>query len=258
MKKRVINLVLIIGLTFSMTGLVFAGSLTGSQVLDKMEEVRDTTSAQLNLSMELYNSAGNKRIRKLKSMSKDKGKEKSLIRFLSPADVEGTGFLSIDKLDSDDEDMYLYLPAFKSIRRVSGSQKNGSFVGTDFSYNDLSILAGGNYKDDYKAIILKENDEQYILRIVPTDNDIEYKYGKLVVRKDNWYPIKVKFYDSKGKLHKVLINHDLKKIDGYWTAQKVIMEDVQQESRTVLYLQEIAYDKPINDRVFTTRNLRRY
>lgn len=187
----------------------------------------------------------------------DQGQDKSLIRFLEPADVEGTGFLSLDN-KSGDEDMYLYLPAVNLVRKISGSQKNGSFVGTDFSYNDLAIIGSGNYQDDYQAIIVEENDKNYVLKIVPTDDDIEYKSGQLVVSKNNWYPQEAKFYDQQGELYKVLKNSQIEKIDGYWTARKVVMKDVQTGSKTIVHLEEITYDQGVNERIFTTRYLKRY
>jgi len=243
-------------LVLGTAGLAGAQDMTGDDVLDKVEAAIDADSAKISFDMELHSSSGDVRNRELKARTQDGEVDKSFIRFLAPASVEGTGFLSQDKGDS--EDMYLYMPALGSIRKISSSQKNGSFVGTDFSYNDLSILGGGNYQDDYEATVQSEDDSQYVLKIVPTDDDIDYKYGKMWVQKSNWFPVKLEFYDSDGELHKVLTTKDVKQIDGYWTAGQMTMKNVQKGSKTVLQLAEIAYDKEIDDRLFTTRNLKRY
>ncbi|PRX27147.1 outer membrane lipoprotein-sorting protein [Orenia metallireducens] len=255
--KKIISLTTLIVLIFSLT-VVASAKMTGDDVLNKMEEVRDVQTTQMELKLELYDSSGSKRVRTLRNISKKIERKKALSRFLSPSDVEGTGFLSIDKPEIDDEDMYLYLPALGSVRKISGSQKNGSFVGTDFSYNDLSLIGAENYNDDYKAIVLEENEQEYTLKIIPTDEDIDYKYGKLILSKKTWYPTKVEFYDSRDKLQKILTNYNVKQIQGYWTPQKVIMEDVQKGTKTILYLESVVYNDKVNDRIFSPRYLRRY
>ncbi|MBM7623569.1 outer membrane lipoprotein-sorting protein [Sporohalobacter salinus] len=254
--KRIITLVLIMTLVLSVNGLVLGQELSGDDILDKVEASIDAQSSKVKLRMELYDKSGSKRKRKLEAFTKDGEYDKALIRFLAPASVEDTAFLSQEK-NSDDEDMYLYMPALGNVRKIAGSQKNGSFVGTDFSYNDLSILGGGNYKEDYKATILKENNKEYLLRLVPTDEEIEYKFVKMWVQKSNWFPTKLKFYDEEGKLYKELISEDIKEKSGYWTAEKMTMKDLQADSKTILYLDEITYDLDLNDRIFTVRYLRR-
>ncbi|AGB40575.1 outer membrane lipoprotein-sorting protein [Halobacteroides halobius DSM 5150] len=255
--KKLVSLLVLISLLVGLSGLTGAADLTGEDVLDKIKESIDANSAQLTLKMELYSSSGSKRERKMKVWTQEQNQDKAMMRFLAPASIEGTGFLSQDKANGEEE-MYLYMPALGGVRKIAGSQKNGSFVGTDFSYNDLSILGGGNYKEDYEATILNKDSSQYLLKLVPTDEEIEYKYGKMWVRKSNWVPSKIKFYDAQGKLYKVLTNDNIKQIDGYWTPYQMTMKNKQQGTKTVLYIKEITYDQQINPRRFTTRNLRRY
>lgn len=256
MKKKLVGLILVALVVVSLNGVVSA-QMTGDDVLDRVKEAIDANSAKLNLQMELYNKSGSKRARKLKAISKDGKQDKALIRFLAPSSVEGTGFLSLGK-GNNKEDMYLYLPALGMPRKIAGSQKNGSFVGTDFTYNDLSILGGGNYKEDYNATIIADNDQKYVLKLAPTDKDIDYKYGKMWVKKDNWFPVKVEFYNQQEEVEKVLTTKDIEQIDGYWTAGQMTMKNLQQGTKTILYLQDVTYDQSIKDRIFTTRYLKRY
>jgi outer membrane lipoprotein-sorting protein len=256
MIKKMLSILLVSVLVLGISGSGFAKDLSGDDVLDKVEESIDAQSSEIKLKMELYNDSGSMRERKLEAFSKDGEYDKALIRFLSPANVEGTAFLAKDKA-ADEEDMYLYMPVLGNVRKIAGSQKNGSFVGTDFSYNDLSILGGGNYKEDYKATVIEKNSEEYLLKLIPTDEEIEYKFAKMWVKIENYFPTKLEFYDQKGELHKVLNNEDIQKKDGYWTAEKLTMKNVQKGSKTVLYLEEITYDKQVSDRIFTTRYLRR-
>src|SRR5690554_5485232 len=98
MMRKIISLIILIVFLFTLTLLVFA-EMTGDGVLDKMEEVRDIQTNQMEIKLELYDPSGSKRVRTLTNISKDYGQKKTLSRFLSPADVEGTGFLSIEKVD---------------------------------------------------------------------------------------------------------------------------------------------------------------
>jgi len=257
MRRKMISLILMSVLILGLTGIAWGQNLTGDDVLDKVEAAIDANSAEIKLKMYIYNEAGSMRERELKAYTQDGEYDKALIRFLAPASVEGTAFLSQEK-GNNNEDMYLYMPVLGNVRKIAGSQKNGSFVGTDFSYNDLSILGGGNYKEDYKATILESNENEYLLRLIPTDEEIEYKFVKMWVKRSNWFPTKLEFYDENGNLHKVLINEGVKQIDGYWTASELTMKNVQKGSKTVLRLDEITYDKRISERIFTTRYLRRY
>jgi outer membrane lipoprotein-sorting protein len=239
-----------------MADLAMANELTGSQVLDKVEAAVSADTLQMEFEMTLYNSDGRTRERELTVKKKEvDGVDKSFIRFLAPPSVEGTGFLSEDY--SDDDNMYLYMPSIGSVRRIASGQKDSSFVGTDFTYNDLSLIGGEDYKSDYTAEIIEETDEEYILRMVPMDDEIEYDYGEMQVQKSNWFPVEIKFYENE-KFIKHLINKDIVEIDGYWTAREVTMKDIENETKTVLQMNEIIYDQSIDDRLFTTRYLERY
>ena len=57
------------------------------------------------------------------------------MRFTSPADIKGTAVLTIE--NDGDDDIWVYLPALKKVRRLAASNKKDAFVGTDFSYGDV-------------------------------------------------------------------------------------------------------------------------
>lgn len=231
--------------------------MTGSQVLDKVEDAIEATSAEILLTMELYSASGSSRQRSLQIYMKESdGRSQSLMRFTAPADVEGTAFLARETADGDEE-MYLYMPVLGSVRRIAGSQKNGSFMGSDFTYNDLTILGGGNYQEDYRAEVLSAEGGEYVLRLTPTDEEIPYSAAKMWVPADNWFPTKLEFYNQEDRLHKRLVNAEIEQIDGNWTARVITMYDVTKGTRTVLTLKEIQYNAEINDRIFTTRYLQR-
>jgi len=234
-----------------------AQDLTGEQVLDKIKESINATSSQIHIAMEIYNKSGDKRERALDIYTKDKDNvSNALIKFTAPADVAGTAFLSRDVTGGNDE-MYLYMPVLGGVRKIAGSQKNGSFVGTDFTYNDLSILGGGNFKDDYTATVIRHSDEEYVLKLDPTNEDIHYQYVKMWVEATKWFPTKMELYDPDGSVEKELTNSDLVKIDNLWTAKQLTMKNVQKGTKTVLSLENIQYNVTLNDQIFTTRYMQR-
>jgi len=257
MSKRILILVIVSTLSTGFVRSGYAQDLTGTEVLENVEDAIDASSAEIALTMELYNAAGDKRERSMTIYTEESDNtNRSFMKFTAPADVEGTAFLSLEQSNGVEE-MYLYMPVLGNIRRIAGSQKNGSFVGTDFTYNDMTILGGGNYKEDYQSEVLESSETEYVLKLTPTDEEIEYSYTKMWVPTDKWFPTRIEFYGSDTQLQKVLSNEEYEEIEGYWTARKITMENVRDETRTVLQLTEVQYDIDIPDNIFTTRYLQR-
>ena len=256
-KKKLLILGLSLVLVIGIGSLVAAQDLTGDDVLDNVEESISADTSQMEFDMVLHSDDGRTRERELivKRMETDDGVDQGFIRFLAPPSVEGTGFLSHDY--GDDDDMYLFMPAVGSVRRIASGQRDGSFVGTDFTYNDLSLIGGENYQDDYEATIIEETEDEYILEMVPTDDDIHYDFGEMRVQKSNWFPVEIELYED-GELTKRLTNKDIVQVDGYWTAREITMADLVDGTKTVLHMNEIVYDEPIEEQIFTTRYLERY
>ena len=110
--------------------------LTGDELVQKMEDRVTPIDSKVDMVMTLTNKKGKTRSSSLRSITKDDG-AKQIIWFLSPADDKGVSFLKIEHDDKDDE-MRMWLPAFKKIRRISASKRSDSFMGSDMSYEDMS------------------------------------------------------------------------------------------------------------------------
>lgn len=113
--------------------------------MEKLDQIKKPIDIQTQLKMTLISMKGKKerrRSRELTSIEKKyedgKFKSKSLLRFSKPKEVKGTGFLTWDKVGSNPDDQWLYLPALKKVKRIRTKEKGRSFMGTDFSYEDLS------------------------------------------------------------------------------------------------------------------------
>ncbi len=257
MKKSLYTIFGIAAILLFLNISVHAQEYTAEQVIDNVENSIEANSAELTIQMTLYSASGSQRSREMLAlMEESNDHNKSYMRFTAPADIEGTAFLSLEQANGDEE-MYLYMPVLGSIRRIAGSQKSGSFVGTDFTYNDLTILGGGNYGEDYEASILESSESEYVLRLEPLKDDIDYHHTIMTVPTSNWFPTEVEFYEDSETLMKQLTNEEIEQVDGNWIAHWITMENVQKGTRTVLQLNEVQYDVNIDDQVFTTRYLER-
>ncbi len=198
--------------------------------------------------MTLIDKDGNQKVRKIKFYQK--GSELRLVRFLSPAEVRGVGFLR-----RAENRLYLYLPAFRRVRRIASSIKNERFMGTDFTYEDMSQ---STFTRDYRAKRLPDQNGLYVLELTPLPG-ADVSYGKLVVYADpsNYVYRKVEYYDRDGKLQKILTLRDIQQKNGYWVPLTMEMRDVQRNHRTVLELQDVKFDQGLSDKLFTQRNLKR-
>jgi len=225
----------------------------------KVEERPDGDEQRSIMKMTLINKRGKKRERSILVYAKDYGKDsKSLMYFMSPADVKGTGFLSweYDNPEKDD-DQWLYLPALKRVRRISGSSKNEYFMGTDFTYDDMGDR---NVDEDTHTLLREEEVEQHACWVVESQpKDKDYMYSKRLswIRQDALVGVKVEFYDRRGSLLKTLTASNIKKQDGIWTAFKMEMENVQEKHTTIIELKEIQYNIGIKDSLFRVSTLER-
>ncbi len=224
----------------------------GDDLLEKVEDTMTAAHDQVStVKMTLIDSKGVRKERKLTMMQlKHDPDDYRLIRFLEPAEVKGVAFLS-----KSDTEMYLYMPAFKKIRRIASSAKNDNFMGTDFSYDDMGST---NYTDDYSARIIETKGDLTILELTPKKPD-EVNYSKLVMTVDvpKAMPTRIEFYSKKGELWKVMTMSNIKKISGYWTPTESVMEDKHKHHTTKMEMLDVKYDTGLSTRAFSKRKLKR-
>jgi outer membrane lipoprotein-sorting protein len=220
---------------------------------------RDTgKSSYAKVEMVLMSKQGNERTRTMVVAMKNYGKgHKRYIRFTEPASIAGTAFLAWENEDRSD-DQFLYLPELERVRRIVSTQKDHSFVNSDFTYEDLEKR---KVDKDTQSILRSESYEQYecwVLESIPKADNAS-QYGKLVswVAKDALIPVKVEFYDKQNRLTKRLVVKRLERIDKIWTALETEMYDLTKDHRTRLKTLEIRYNQGVVDRVFTEAYLQK-
>ncbi len=237
---------------------------TGREIM-KLFEVQDRTEdLTAEQTMTLIEAGGSERTRQLIYVTKTnaEGRRSTLIRFLAPADIKGTGFLSIER-EGRDDDRWLYLPAVRKTRRIAGADKTNDFIGTEFTYEDLDRenlnvhayrLAGTDAVDGLEA---------WIVEAVPIDprRVEESGYGKreLWVSREHHLLIRAKFYDKSGAYVKLLTTGDIRQVPGSkkWRAYRLSMEDVLKGDRTEVAVTKYEIDQGVPEDFFTERYLRR-
>lgn len=224
------------------------GDLTGDEILAKVDSVLNAPKDMVAIEkMTLIEKEGTQKVRDLKFYQKGQWR---LVRFLTPADVKGVGFLRLAE-----DRMYLYMPAFRKIRRIASHVKNERFMGTDFSYEDMSET---EYTDNYVAKLSKDEPDQYVLELTPKPKtDVSYSKLVITVDKSTFFYTRIEYYSKRDRLQKILNVENMEKIGGYWMGKTMVMETVKSGHKTVLELAKIEYDTGLSDKIFTQRNLKR-
>lgn len=221
--------------------------LTASQILEKVDTVTNAPEDRTaTMKLILIDRNANEQTREIEIIQK--GAEKRVGKFLSPADQKGIGFLSLP-----DAVMYIYLPEYKKTRRIASHVKNTKFAGTDFTYEDMEAK---ELSDEWNAELEDTENGFYILLLTPKGGiHTDYSKQRMWVNKDTFYPEKVEMYDRGDHLRKVMTAEEVELIDGYWTAKITVMEDIKINHKTKMILEEVEYDSGIAESVFTERYL---
>ena len=240
-------------------------ALTGREIMEKVN-ARDTGDRSITeMEMILIDKKGKKRVRKLKTYSLEQGKHsKSLMFFISPADVKNTGFLTYDYDESGkDDDQWLFLPALKKTKRIAASNKSGSFMGSDLNYSDMTSPD----LDLYDYTLMKETEVKgqkvWQIKAVPKTKDEAKKsgYSKSVVfiRQDNYVMIRGVRWVHKKKRNKYLDVRKLEKIDGIWVSTEMHVTTKSGKKtlhKTILKQKNVHFNQDeVNEDLFSIRRL---
>ena len=233
-------------------------------IMVKVDARDDGDNQTSEMEMILIDKRGTQRIRKIRSMNKDKGEDKQRIMFfMQPADVKNTGFLTYDydEIDKDD-DQWLYLPALRKSKRISTSDKSGSFMGSDFTYSDMTSKELDNYDYSLKKEMQVNGKDVWVIEAIPrtkeTIKETGYTKSLLFVRKDNFVMIRGIHWVKKGKKLKYFDMKGLELIDNIWTPTEIHMttkKGKQVLHKTILKFSNIKYNQNLDNNLFSLRRL---
>jgi hypothetical protein len=209
--------------------------------------------------MTLIGKGGQKRIREMTMLRKNYGdvggSQKYFIYFFQPADVRDLTFM-VDKYPAKDDDRWLFVPAINMVRRIAAQDKRSSFVGSDFTYEDVS---GRDLEDDTHTIVKEEKlgaNDCYVIKSTPNAADVDYSYKVAWIDKVHFLPVKEEYYDKKGELYKVFTADEITDIKGFPTVTKRTMKNLQSGHTTQVIFAKVDYNLGIEDNLFSERYLR--
>ena len=188
--------------------------------------------------------------------------DRVLIRFTYPQDIRGTAFLVWDHPAAEDE-RFLYMPGLGRVRRIAGAEAQDSFVGSDFTYEDIS----GREFDDYTYTMVEPNatwtgpdgQRSPAYRIESRARNAQARFPRVVstVRKGDFVVVHADIYNRKNERQKTYEVRRLEKIQNIWTLTDVVMTSLGEGSRTELTMTKTEYNVGLKDADFSRRELER-
>ena len=190
--------------------------------------------------------------------------DRLLIRFSYPNDIRGTAFLVWEHPDSDDE-RFLYLPSLGRVRRIAGTEAQESFVGSDFTYEDI----GGREFDDYSYSFAGPDGENAAWspvgggaarpawRLESRRKNASAEFPRVVsmVLKDSLVVVGADVYNRRNEKQKVYTVRRLEQIENIWTVMESEMTNALEKTRTELVVETMDYNVGLKEADFNRREL---
>jgi hypothetical protein len=240
--------------------------------LARRVEDRDTgRDSRLTMRMRLFDRHGRMSERRLSLIGLRGGPgrpapaDRTLVRFTYPNDIKGTGLLVWEQPAGDDE-RFLYLPSLGRVRRIAGSEAQESFVGSDFTFEDI----GGREFEEYAYRLVDspagadtwaapDGTRHPVYTLESRSRSADARFPRVVsrVRRDNFVVVHAVVYNRRDEPQKTFEVIRLERVDGYWTSLEMRMADALQRTRTELVLDSVEYDVGLTAEAFTRRELER-
>jgi hypothetical protein len=251
-----------------------ARQLSADAIARRVQDRNTGKDARTTMRMKLFDRHGRSRERALTMVSlRGRGTpgaasdapdgDRLLLRFTYPNDIRGTGFLVWEHPDGEDE-RFLYLPSLGRVRRIAGAETQESFVGSDFTYEDI----GGREFDEYSYAIAEENASwtppsggvpRPAWRLESRREDPSAQFPRVVstILKDSFVVVAADIYNRRNEKQKVYTVRRLDRVEGIWTAMEAEMSNAQEKSRTELLIETADYDVGVKESDFSRRELER-
>ena len=257
MKKGAIILLTIMGFTVLSLNSQETG-LSASAIVERSRNRIQSASISTRYRMIITARNGSQSERLMDQYSKKdaNGNNRTVIVFGEPASVRGTRFLNVEN-QGRENDQWIYLPSLGRVRRIAASEGSGSFVGTDFSYDDIGS-ADRRVDLDRHSIIREErfrDRDCYVIESIPLDPN--YQYSRMVqwIDRENFITYQIELYDRRGNQVKLLEILEFRDVQGRISPILTRMTNVQAGTSTSLMVVNLRYDDNIPEGVFTSNYL---
>ena len=247
--------------TCILSGLAIAEE-DGASIIKKSDVATKSHSEFTKLEMQLIDGKGNvEQTRKLDIyFKKYPDKEVTLQKFLFPPIVQGAGLYIVDTGKSVN-DIWMYLPTTRRLRRISGAEKSNYYMGTEFSYEDFEDYQIQNH--NFKYIKDEEclNEKKcYLIESTPASetekNTSSYSKKIYWIEKTSLYSVQVDFFNKQGEKIKSLVETNLEQFGKYWRPQTLLMKNLENNRSTRINVLDRQVDQAIDDYHLSKRFLR--
>ncbi|MCP4566729.1 MAG: outer membrane lipoprotein-sorting protein [FCB group bacterium] len=212
-----------------------------------------------NITMTIINKKGKERLREFVMLRIDLiegGEQKYYTYFKKPSDVSRLTFM-VWKNPKGNDDRWIYVPAVDLIKRISADDKNSSFVGSDFTYEDVS---GRHWTEDTHTLVsvTETTGERatFLISSVPKESYKGFSEKKVWIDKVSYLPLREEYYDSKGKLLRVFTADKIETVEGVATITQRSMTNEKKKQHTTIVFDNIDYNTGVTDKIFTERYLK--
>jgi outer membrane lipoprotein-sorting protein/preprotein translocase subunit SecF len=241
---------------------------TGAQAQESMSAEQIAAKAHLNMyyaaedgiaqvDMQITDKRGKSRERRFSMLRKDiedGGEQRYFVYFQRPRDVQRTTFM-VWKDPSADDARWIYVPALDLVKPISANDKRSSFVGSDFSYEDVS---GRHWSQDEHELLREDvldGHPVYVIQSTPKSDD-GFATKLSFIDRERLLPLREEYHDDKGELIKLFEALEIKDIDGVLTITKRRMSTPPKGSATEITFESIQYDVGIDAELFRERTLK--
>lgn len=209
--------------------------------------------------MKLINKAGKERLREMTMLRQnlEGGDQKYFIYFHRPADVREMTFM-VWKYPGRDDDRWLFVPAIKLVRRIAADDSRSSFVGSDFTYEDVS---GRDRAADTHALSREEvldGQTCYVVESTPKEEKgADYARKVAWIDQQSFLPLKEEYYNRRNEVYRVFTADEAKEVGGFPTVIRRTMKDLKKGHRTEVAYSSVTYNLGLSEGLFSERSLRR-
>lgn len=247
---------IVVGLTPSVARAQPAGQEIASRSLEAFYYAGD--DMRVRVSMTLINPQDKKRRRELTMLRRDfgsAGDQRYYVFFHAPADVKGMTFM-VWKYPGKEDDRWIFIPSIKMVRRIAANDKRSSFVGSDFTYQDVS---GRDVGDETHELLRSEDlggRPCFVLESRPKGR-ADYARRVSWVDKERWLPLREEYFDARGDQVREFMADEVEAVGSHWMVTKRTMRNLQTGHRTEVMFKDVAFDVGLEEQLFTERFLRR-
>ncbi len=258
--KRVVMFVFALAVVM-MTG---QGATADSTAVNLMEESHATyyyakDGGQSRVTMVMTDKKGRERERvfwMLRADVADMGDQRYYAYFIKPGDVSRTAFLVHKKAEGND-DRWLYIPSLDLVRRIAADDRRASFMGSDFTYEDVSgrlpVL------DNHEIVGQDSVMGRAATKVKSTPKDegtADYAYRYTWIGNETKLPLREEYYNAKDELVRTFEVGEIKVIEGVPTAVERTMTEVKDNQFTTITFEDISYESSLKPDDFNERLLK--